>query len=151
MTMVELQKVKDFTITNKFGKIEFLGETDISGVNLADIVTIEKQSVEVYDRERHIPYPKVGEKLNKNAIITLNGIVRPTDMTLPEFIQALEDSAADQDVRYDIFYLKQGSHMIYDEKKSEWKFMVKHFTKYGLILKKKSAQVDQAQPAELGA
>lgn len=34
--------------------------------------------------------------------------------------------------------------MIYDEKKSEWKFMVKHFTKYGLILKKKSAQVDQA-------
>lgn len=42
MTIVELQKVKDFTITNKFGKIEFLGETDISGVNLADIVTIEK-------------------------------------------------------------------------------------------------------------
>ena len=44
-------------------------------VDLADIVTIDKDSVEVYDDERHQNIkPKVGFKLNKPAIITLNRI-----------------------------------------------------------------------------
>jgi len=43
--------VKDFSIENEFGKIEFVGETDLSQVDLYNIVTIEKGSAEVYDDE----------------------------------------------------------------------------------------------------
>ena len=43
--------MKDFSIENEFGKIEFVGETDLSQVDLYNIVTIEKGSAEVYDDE----------------------------------------------------------------------------------------------------
>lgn len=40
MSVSDLQKVKDFKIENSFGKIEFIGETDVTDIDLADIVTI---------------------------------------------------------------------------------------------------------------
>jgi hypothetical protein len=50
--------------------------TDVTGVDLADVVDIVKGSVEVYDDERHKnTKPIVGEKLNKPAVITLYNIL----------------------------------------------------------------------------
>jgi hypothetical protein len=49
-------------------------------------VTIEHGGVEVYDEKRHVPYPKVGEKLNRPARITLYQIEKPDDMTITQFI-----------------------------------------------------------------
>jgi hypothetical protein len=88
----------NFSISNTFGLIEFPGETDLANVDLADVVTIELGGVEVYDDKRHVPYPKVGQKLNRPARITLFQVQKPDDMTITEFIQALEDNAAEQDV-----------------------------------------------------
>jgi len=36
----------------------------LTDVDLADVVTIELGGLEVYDETRHVPYPKVGQKLN---------------------------------------------------------------------------------------
>jgi hypothetical protein len=81
MSTEELKNVSNFTITNEHGSIEFLGETDLTDVDLEDIITIEEGGVEVYDETRHRPYPKRGEKLNKPAKITLFNIELPNDMT----------------------------------------------------------------------
>ncbi len=74
------------------------GETDLTDVDLGDVVTIEHGGVEVYDDKRHIPYPARGTKLNRPAKITLNQIEIADDMSFKEFISALEDSAKEQDV-----------------------------------------------------
>jgi len=53
MTEAQLKAVEDFTIENEFGSIEFFGTTDLTGVDLGDIVTIEQGNCEVYDDVRH--------------------------------------------------------------------------------------------------
>jgi hypothetical protein len=54
MSDYQLEKVKDFTIEDpRFGKIEFIKETDVAGLDLADLVTIKHQTIEVYDDKRH--------------------------------------------------------------------------------------------------
>ena len=69
--------MENFKVWNEHGSIEWVDRTDLTNVNLADIITIQRQQVEVYDDERHATTkPTVGKKLNKPAIITLNN-VRP--------------------------------------------------------------------------
>ena len=53
MTLAQLQKVSDFKVWTEFGSVEIIGETDVTGVDLADIITIAQGNVEVYDEERH--------------------------------------------------------------------------------------------------
>jgi len=53
MSLMELQRVENFMIKNKHGAIWFQGQTDLSKVDLADIVTIGPMFVEVYNDERH--------------------------------------------------------------------------------------------------
>ncbi|ETO19622.1 nucleoporin, partial [Reticulomyxa filosa] len=48
MTLDQLRQVSDFTIGNKFGKITFPGKTNLCGVNLDDVVTIQWKSARVY-------------------------------------------------------------------------------------------------------
>jgi len=63
--------VDDFTIEYPtFGKITFAGQTDITDLDLRDLVTLSNKCVEVYDDDRHVK-PPVGKKLNKEALITL--------------------------------------------------------------------------------
>ena len=75
MTKAELENVSDFVIENDHGRIRFLGTTDLTGVDLARVVTIKARSVDVYPDESDRP-PR-GEKLNKEAHVTLTGGVRP--------------------------------------------------------------------------
>lgn len=61
MSNQQLQKIKDFTVSNQHGSVQFIGETDITGVDLADVVSISQAVCEVYDDERHkLTKPEVG-------------------------------------------------------------------------------------------
>ena len=53
MTIDELKAVDDLTVSNEFGSVQFLGPTDVTNVDLADLITISKSNLEVYDDERH--------------------------------------------------------------------------------------------------
>ena len=75
MTKAELENVRDFVIENQHGRIQFLGTTDLTDVDLARDVTIKARSVDVYPDESQ--RPEIGQKLNKVAHVTLTGGVRP--------------------------------------------------------------------------
>ena len=51
MTREELESIPNFKIENQHGSIEFLGPTDITYCDLAQLVTISSQEVEVYPLE----------------------------------------------------------------------------------------------------
>ena len=122
MTVKELENVEDFTVSNSFGSIFWPGKTDVTRVNLADIITIIQNNTEVYDDERHgSTKPTVGQKLNKEAIITLTGIKLKPGQSATQKEKILKRGIEQND----------GEHLSYDGIKSEWQFKVKHFTKYG--------------------
>ena len=54
MTVQQLRNVPNFTVRNQFGSVQFMGDTDITAVDLADVITISQGVCEVYDDERHI-------------------------------------------------------------------------------------------------
>jgi hypothetical protein len=64
MSLTELQRVKNFEISNTNGLIKY-DEVDLSGLNLAKEVKIDKYSVTVHPDTDH--RPKLGEKLNRPA------------------------------------------------------------------------------------
>ena len=77
MSLMHVQRIKDFKIWNEYGSIQFMGDTDVTEVDLAETVTIGKQFVEVYPDSKDgvaIKKPSSGEKLNKPATVTLKGI-----------------------------------------------------------------------------
>ena len=45
----DLLKLENFTVSNQHGSIKFLDQTDITGVDLAQVVSISKGNAEVYD------------------------------------------------------------------------------------------------------
>ena len=44
----ELSQVKDFSIWNEFGRIDFIGETDLTQVDLKRDINITERSIQVY-------------------------------------------------------------------------------------------------------
>jgi len=61
MSLQELQNVENFIIENQFGKIHFIGKTDLTDVDLAATVSIMKQEAEVYnDNDPNVVKPPVG-------------------------------------------------------------------------------------------
>mmetsp|Transcript_8713 Transcript_8713/g.7684 ORF Transcript_8713/g.7684 Transcript_8713/m.7684 type:complete len:80 (+) Transcript_8713:2503-2742(+) len=74
MSEEELREVEGFTISNKHGKIEFAGKTDVTYLDLDDLVYIQRGSAEVYPESKYtsedMKDPQ-GKKLNKEAVITL--------------------------------------------------------------------------------
>lgn len=85
-------------------------------------MTIEQESAEVYDDDRHkTTKPAVGLKLNKPAIITLQNIKPKPGQSAAEKEQNLRrmhESSGDS------------QHLYYDGQKQEWSFKVEHFTKW---------------------
>jgi len=100
--------VDGFTIWNEHGGIEFIGLTDLTGVDFETEVSIVKKSAACYEDCPHKPV--VGSKLNKEAIITLNNINVKTEVKL---IESLSGTPAD--------------HLGYDNIKKVWSFRVLHF------------------------
>jgi hypothetical protein len=69
MSKEELQAVLNFKIENNHGSIEFFGNTDITELDLAKIVLITAKSVDVYPKGTEHLKPKLGNKLNKPAVV----------------------------------------------------------------------------------
>lgn len=118
MTKDHLQKVEDFCIQNKYGKIVWPGETDILELNFDLLIEISLHRAEVYASRifktescRHV----VGTKLNKLAVVTLNYVEFPEDFKDGELF--LKDLAEKQKSR----------HIGYDCEKKQWTFEVDHF------------------------
>lgn len=125
MSVSELQAIPDFKIWNAFGKIEFTGMTDITGVNLDLDVVIKERLAEVYPEdvyggENNHAKPAQGQKLNKEARITLYNIEKPDEKTLDVFVSGIKKMLAKQEAGY--------HH--YDEKGQTLHFIVPHWTKY---------------------
>ena len=123
MTVKELENVESFKVWNEHGSIEWVDKTDLTSVDLADIISIQRLQVEVYDDERHAATkPTVGKKLNKPAIITLNN-VRP---------KANQSAAVKEALLKQKIEENGAEHLSYDVSKHEWMFKVAHFTQYGV-------------------
>lgn len=99
MTDDQLRNVADFTILNSHGQIQFIGNTDLTDVDLADAVNINECEAEVYDEKKMgSRYPKVGEKLNRPALISFFDVKKPDNVTMEKFIDRLSKIASQRDV-----------------------------------------------------
>lgn len=71
MTTAQLRSVANFTVCNQYGKVEFEGLTDVTMLDIDQIVQIESDFAAVYPPSSDIAKPKVGQGLNKPAKVTL--------------------------------------------------------------------------------
>lgn len=121
--------VKDFVIgRHGFGSIRFLEEVDVRGLDLESIVRFNNREVTVYMKASK--KPPVGQGLNKPAEVTL--------LNMKSFKKTGEHIIEGPRVeRFKEGIIKktaqQGAEFIsYSPVTGEWKFRVKHFSKYGI-------------------
>lgn len=89
LSEVELACVPDFSIGNKYGRIEFEEEVDLLDADLSKIVKINRGEVILYPPEffEDEDRPLTGEKLNRQARVTLYDIKSPGDDRDMDFIK----------------------------------------------------------------
>lgn len=116
--LLELWQIKNlsrFSIENKNGKIEFLDPVDLTEIDLSEIVTIKRGSVELYEengKTNKKPKPKIGEKLNVSAKITLYKVFNKANSNNREFYEkscekmGVEFSSYDQENGILVFKVK---------------------------------------------
>lgn len=137
MKLEELERVKNFRVSNSFGSVEFPGEVDITYLNLDKIISIENNSAEVYpdSAEADLFYqssekPPVGSKLNRKAIISFNNCV------IAENLSKKNNGQIDPDVirnSIQTWCKKNGCTLVaLNVSTGAWSFQVEHFTKYKL-------------------
>jgi len=121
MSEAELKEIQDFTVENEFGKIVFEGKTDITGLNLDEIIDIRPKEIIVYPEDKFPIKPQVGEQLNKSATISLYKCFPNGDTSeeykMEKFIKRLERAARKQNAR----------HISYDKENGTWIFHVEGF------------------------
>ncbi|MCO5612444.1 hypothetical protein L7F22_066711 [Adiantum nelumboides] len=123
-------RVNGFVIGCKgYGSIKFLGETDVRWLDLDSIVCFGHQEVIVYPEEN--TKPGIGYGLNKPAEVTLLQIPCKSKVTrdpiyegpeLKSFVEQLKRKTEAQGAKF----------ISYNNCKQEWKFQVKHFSRFGL-------------------
>ena len=125
MSEDELRNVENFTVSNDYGKIEWVGPTDLTEVNIDLWVIIKRDGVEVYPEDMFNEKNKHarGTKLNKSAIITLYNTYPKSTRLGINFEKQLQLICEKQDAQ----------HISYDELSGTWVFKVFHFTKYCFI------------------
>ena len=125
--------VQDFTVgRDGYGSVHFPGSTDITDIDLDEIVHIRRKEVTLYPNDE--TKPELGSGLNKRAVITLDK-VWPIDksnhlpITSPQKLSAMgykdkiERSTAKLQAKFVEYRPETGS----------WVFEVKHFSKYKLF------------------
>jgi nuclear pore complex protein Nup98-Nup96 len=124
----ELSRVKKFTVGCKgLGSVEWLGETDVRGLNIDELVRFDKKEVIVYPSEEEEGGFKheIGHGLNKPAIVELLGIFPP------------KRNGPESDKKYRGRVMKRTSEigaefLDYFPEKGVWRFRVEHFSRYGI-------------------
>ncbi|KAJ4965646.1 hypothetical protein NE237_017495 [Protea cynaroides] len=117
-------RVQNFTVGRVgYGCVRFIGETDVRWLELDQIVKFERHEVVVYEDETD--KPAIGEGLNKAAEVTLVLQIKPLAderVYLDNIVEKLK-----------VITEKQGAHFIsFDLLNGEWKFLVHHFSRFGL-------------------
>ncbi|KAL8142254.1 hypothetical protein V2J09_015286 [Rumex salicifolius] len=117
-------RVKDFTVGRLgYGSVKFLGETDVRWLNLEEIVKFQRHEIVVYEDET--TKPPVGEGLNKPAEVTLILQSKSADLLGKKFNNVADYLRSSAD--------RQGARFIsYDPLNGQWKFLVHHFSRFGL-------------------
>lgn len=117
-------RVPDFVIGRVgYGYIKFIGETDVRWLNLHKIVKLNRHSVTVYENE--CDKPPIGQGLNKTAEVTLILQLRLADS------HCLETNKITSKLRKCTD--RQGAKFLsFDQSSGEWKFLVHHFSRFGL-------------------
>lgn len=120
------KKIRDFTVGRVgFGSVKFLGETDVRGLDLVEIVKFNRHEVVVYEDESS--KPPVGEGLNKPAVVTLYLTFETSGFDRYRFCKVVDRLRASAD--------RQGAEFIsYDPSSGEWRFSVRHFSRFGLSM-----------------
>jgi nuclear pore complex protein Nup98-Nup96 len=102
MTSEELTRVNGFKIYNEFGCVYFPGETDLTDLNLDDIVNIERHNIEIYND--NIKAPQYGQKLNRKATLTIYGCKPKYDHETESLVSTLKnmnESSGNEFVAYE--------------------------------------------------
>ncbi|KAL5701257.1 hypothetical protein ACHQM5_026613 [Ranunculus cassubicifolius] len=124
------QHVKDFVVgRHGYGSIKFMGETDVRGLDLESVVQFNDREVIVYmdDAKK----PPVGEGLNKPAEVSLLNIKGFDKKTGQQFTEGKRVEKYKEMLKKKTE--EQGAEFVsYDALKGEWKFRVKHFSRYCL-------------------
>lgn len=114
MTREELEKVQNFTIFNKFARIIFKGYTDVTYLNLDEIVTLEELYVNVYDR---ISPPEENEKLNKESRIFIYHFecdeYQESDEDFADFIENIKRNLHEKNAKF-INYDPKLQQLVFD-------------------------------------
>lgn len=117
-------RVKGFTIGRVgYGRVKFSGETDVRWLDLEQIVKFRRHEVVVYEDDN--AKPPVGQGLNKAAEVTLLLHVAPSKYEGEKSSKVVE--------RLKLSSNRQRAHFVsYDPSNGEWKFLVSHFSRFGL-------------------
>ncbi|CAA0816435.1 Nuclear pore complex protein NUP96 [Striga hermonthica] len=118
-------KVQDFVVGRVgYGCVMFIGETDVRCLDLDSIVKFNRCEVVVYEDEHSKPL--VGQGLNKPAEVTLLLKAKsPNNMTDDQLKEVVDKLKCKTE--------RQGAKFIsFDPVHGEWKFLVQHFSRFGL-------------------
>jgi len=124
MEPADLAAVSNFSVARTgVGKVTWEGAVDVRGANLDRIIVIEAKSVSIYaEEEEEGRKPEVGTKLNRPAILTLEGVFPPDPNDPDKFVRKVTRQTQ-----------KMGAELVgYDPISGEWILRVKHFSRYGL-------------------
>ncbi|CAM6098075.1 unnamed protein product [Calypogeia fissa] len=124
------RRVHDFVVGRRgYGSVKFLGDTDVRRLDLEGIIQFNKCEVLVYMDESK--KPPAGQGLNKPAEVTLLNVKSVDKKTGQHFTEGPEIEKFEKRLKRKTE--EQGAEFIsFDAVKGEWKFQVKHFSRYGL-------------------
>eukprot|EP01119_Soliformovum_irregulare_P001782 TRINITY_DN11571_c0_g1_i1.p1 TRINITY_DN11571_c0_g1~~TRINITY_DN11571_c0_g1_i1.p1 ORF type:complete len:596 (-),score=126.05 TRINITY_DN11571_c0_g1_i1:48-1835(-) len=120
MPLDQISQVQNLTIAvDGVGQVTFLGSTDLCGLNLDQLVHINKHEVIVYpdDTFKH----PIGSGLNRPAIIVLEDIFPSKAKRSPEVMKRFSKKIEDQTRQFG------GKLINYDTSSGRWTFRVEHF------------------------
>lgn len=119
-----LSRVRDFTVGRfGYGCVKFLGETDVRWLDLSRIVKFGRNEIVVYEDES--TKPAVGQGLNKAAVVTL--------VLQMQLACSVDGGVSDVVAKLKEITERQGASFVsYDCKYGLWKFVVQHFSRFGL-------------------
>ena len=140
----DLAAVPNFSVEREgVGKIEWEGAVDVRGADLDSVVIIEPSSASVYMKEEEDgDKPPVGMKLNRPAILTMEGVFPSDDgaAAKAKFSRRVEKQTT-----------KMGAELIqYDASIGTWKLRVHHFSRYALTDDDSESEQEGEQDFESG-